>query len=546
LEDWKVGTVKEREAMTVMKEQRVDFDRLWREDPKSVMAYCHEECRDMAQLAHKLVNAHDAVGLKLRSYYGAGSTAGAMLKVMGILEQLVPCPNVMNDALACAFFGGRFENSVIGAIAGPVYNYDISSAYPYQQCFLPCLMHGKWERSTKRKSVEGSTASLVHYRLRRISPEDYSWGPFPFRTKNGSICFPINSGGGWIWKDEYLMGEKLFPHVEYLESWNYHTECDCQPFKNISPYYLERLRIGKEGPGIVLKLGMNSCYGKLAQSVGNAIFNSWAWAGMITSGTRAQILELLGLHKDRANLLMVATDGIYTRERLVTPTPRDTQTAVKVFDEVAKKEVFKPLGGWEEKPVPQGVFVARPGIYFPMSPTKDELKQVRGRGVGKGVVLENWSRIVASWEAHRDSRPTHMTRDVAREYWRTHTAKIANVSRFCGAKTSVHRSGKPGEYKYTRANGGITIDEDGNEHQRPSYGNWIVRPVDMSFDPMPKRRCVNEDGITLRVRNIKQEYSSAPYRKVLDREAKELRKAQQEILEQPDGDLTDYDFQGGT
>jgi hypothetical protein len=34
-----------------------------------------------------------------------------------------------------AFFGGRFENSVIGPIQKEIFSYDISSAYPYQLFF---------------------------------------------------------------------------------------------------------------------------------------------------------------------------------------------------------------------------------------------------------------------------------------------------------------------------------------------------------------------------------------------------------------------------
>jgi len=541
LADWKVGSKEMLDRMTHMKDKRADFDK---EEFKDVLAYCLEECRYMAELARKLVDAHDKVELTLKSFYGAGSSASAMLLKMGIKGKIKRQPKEMTTPVASAFFGGRFENSVIGEIKERVYNYDISSAYPYQLCFLPCLLHGTWEHTTKRSEIESARAALVRYNL-RSNPRINDWAPFPFRTADGSICFPTVSGGGWVWRDEYLAGERHWPNnVGFEEAWIYHCDCDCQPFKDIPMYYNERCRIGKEGPGIVLKLGCNSCYGKLAQSVGKGMFNSWIWAGMITSGCRAQLLDLIGLHEDRSNLLMVATDGIYTRERFATKAYDKkfpllgTERRIADPRETGTGDTGKPLGGWEEKVVDKGVFVARPGIYFPLNPTKEELKDVRGRGVGKGVVLENWQRIIESWQTNGLSKP----------------ASVANVSRFCGAKSSIHRSGKPGAYKYTRADGncehgfrnarGCDVCE---EHDIPSYGQWITRSVKLGFHPMPKREGINEDGLTLKLRELGNDVMSLPYLKAIkSQDAKAMEHTALELSEQPDADLADYELDGNT
>jgi hypothetical protein len=515
LKDWKVGSEEMLERMTLMKDKRAEFDK---ESPEAVEAYCYEECQYMAELARKLVDAHTKAGLELTNFYGAGSSASAMLKLMGVKDKIQPAPPEMKEAVACGFFGGRFENSVIGEIPEEIFSYDISSAYPYQLCFLPCLVHGTWTHTRRREDIEGRDikAAIIKYSL-GSDIRTKTWGPFPFRMSNGSICYPIESGGGWVWRDEYLQGEKLFGHVQFEEAWIYHCECDCQPFEKIPGYYLERLRIGKEGPGIVLKLGCNSCYGKLAQSVGRGMFQSWIWAGIITSGCRAQFLELLGQHEDRSDVLMVATDGIKTRKQLVTPIPRDTGT----FDAMGKDGIRKPLGGWEEEIDENGVFFARPGVYFPLNPTAKQIKKIKGRGVGKGVVLENWQNIVRSWKVHGVSKPV----------------KVTNVSRFCGAKSSISRAGggdRP--YVYHRANGDTTKGE-------PSYGQWITRPVEMSFNPLPKRSIVNPDGQTLALRRMRFDMYSAPYKKALGNdEALELRWLTQELLEQPDIDFSEYEL----
>jgi hypothetical protein len=502
IKDWKVGEEKLYHRISTMKDKRSEFDK---ESQDDIRAYCLEECRCIAELARKLVDAHTNAGLKLKTFYGAGSSGAAMLNKMGIREKIRPAPEEMKDAIASAFFGGRFENGVIGAIRDPIWSYDISSAYPYQITFLPCLIHGRWEHTKSAKLAREKRTTLIRYSLTpnaKISKG--SWGPFPFRTRDGSISFPASSGGGWIWKNEYLAGKRLFPNVRFEEAWIYDCDCDCQPFDKIPEYYVFRIRIGKDGPGIVVKLAVNSCYGKLAQSIGNAMFNNWIWAGLITSGTRAQTLDVAALHKDLRNMLMIATDGVKSLERLIMPLPVDTQTA----------ETGKPLGGWEEKYEPKGVFLARPGIYFPLEPTIEEIKDVRGRGVGKGVILENWQRIIAAWE-----------KDGVKG-----TATVANVSRFCGAKTSISRSAKG----YNRA----ALNTEG----RPAYGQWISRKVEMSFNPMPKRECVNRDGQSLRLRRFPKDLISVPYGRALkSREAIELEMAVQEAIEQPDCDLTEYE-----
>lgn len=506
--DWKVADEERLESMREMKDQRSNFDKLNRAD---ILRYCFEECAYMATLARKLTKAHEAAGLHLRSYHGAGSTASCVLKGMGIDKEKRIGPKEMDRAVASAFFGGRFENRVIGIIKGPLFSRDISSAYPYQTTFLPCLECGKWTLTRKRADLEGCTTALVHYRLGK-APKGIVWGPLPFRSPDGSICFPAESGGGWVWLPEFLAAERAFPHVHFVEAWVYRTECDHRPFETIPRLYLERLKLGKEGAGIVIKLGVNAVYGKLAQSRGiNPPFQSWIWAGMITAGTRGQILDMMAAHKDRANLHMVATDGIYTSEDFPAPPPRDTGTFTP--------EHKKPLGGWETKRVDGDMFAARPGIYYPMNPTREEVNQIRARGLGRTVVLEHWKAVVEAWQSGQQ------------------TVHIGNITRFQGAKSSIGRSAdpkNPGKWLYTRFIDDVT--------GIPRYGQWTQRPVDMTFNPMPKRAGINPDG-SLQIRYLPRDCESHPYdRSLLSTEAAMLKLNLIEILEQPDGaDYVEYE-----
>lgn len=481
LRDWKVGLAV-LERMQVMKDKRGEFDD---ESDEAILRYCLEECQCMAELARKLTDAHEAAGLELTNYYGAGSTASAVLDRMGVAHARELGPEEMQHAVACAFFGGRFENSVLGPVNGPVYSLDISSAYPYQLTQLPCLIHARWELTRKRSGLEGAQQAIVNYRL---SDSKRPWGPFPFRSPDGTITYPASSGGGWVYLPEYLAGESQFPGVQFRSAWVLHKRCDCPCiFGSVPELYRERVRIGKEGPGIVIKLGMNSVYGKLAQSVGSPPYQSWLWAGMVTSGCRAQILQLMAQHTDPANLLMIATDGVYTRENVEPPKPVDTSTS----------DMSKPLGGWEKKVLEKGVFCARPGVYFPLAPTKEELKEVKARGVGKSLLLDQWSKVVEAYE-----------RGPQADGW---YARLDNVTRFVGAVTGTH----------LRA---------GEAVRSPDYGQWVEREVKLSLDPAPKRR-LGKDGSLELLHFPKQ--TSAPYENALSEEALELKLAGVEELEQP-------------
>lgn len=533
LEDWKLPDHVEPterkqilDRMREMKDKRSQFDRLTFEEIRS---YCLEECRYMATLARRLTDAHIKAGIPLKNYFGAGSSAEAMLLVMNAKEHVRrgreenPVPPEVEHATWCAFFGGRFENSRIGSVPGPVYGKDISSAYPYQLTSLPCLIHGKWRHTKNRKDIEKTRTALIRYVLEEPTIRR-NWAPFPFRIKKtGSIAFPEMSGGGWIWQDEYLAGERLFSNVRFIEAYIYETHCDCRPFKDIPKYYAYRVRIGKEGPGIVVKLGINSCYGKTAQTIGGepGTFHSWIWAGLITSGCRAQVLVAMAAHKDLDNLLMVATDGIATLEKVTLPQPRDTGTEwlpcpepdpkdLTESPELFKKQgkqyyVNKPLGGWEEKVLPRGLFLARPGIYFPLNPTEKDVKRIRARGLGRAAVYEHWKIIV---EGYENGEPK---------------VQIPDLNIFRGMKTGITRSGKPGAYTYKRAE---------------EYGRWTTRPVVMTFNPLPKREGIDETG-RLGLRRFEEE--SAPYDKaILSPEAITLLEQTIEESEQPDGgDLTD-------
>lgn len=518
LTDWDVGTPEERAEILKMKEQRGEDD--WMRDPKSVAAarvYCMNECRFLAQLVRKLVEASESAGLELTQFYGAGSLADAMMKTISIKEQIVKEPREMQEPIMSAFFGGRFENSVVGEVPGPLYNSDIASAYPYQTAFLPCLRHSKWTRSKDRKRIDTAAAALIRYRL-GPAPKDLSWGPLPFRESDGTIVYPSECGGGWVWREEYYAAEAAFPHVEFVEAYILRTECDCRPFARVPTWYRLRLQIGKEGAGLIYKNGPNSIYGKLAQSIGaSPPYQCWTWAGLITSGTRAQLLGLMARHRSMADVLSVATDGIISRERVELPVPKDTGTfdceksakeisktlhvPCKTCGEVGCRLAHKALGSWERKVTDAGVFFARPGIYFDLEGVSDAT--VRARGLGRRTLLEYVGELRKAW---RDGKQG---------------LRVAGDKhpRFQGMRSCVRR----------RPSDGLYLKSD-------AYGEWRPMPVDMSFDPAPKRDEMVPCGpfSTLTLRKLPRELVSDPYAGKVSPERAMYLEAARIAAEQPD------------
>lgn len=496
LKDWKVAEEHHLTRMSMMKDSRANLDQKSRAD---VLAYCEEEVQYLAKLVRKLITAHDDAGLKLTQFNGAGSSASALLSKIKINDYKGEPPEEMNHAVACAFFGGRFENSFCGRYTGPVYNRDISSAYPYQICFLPCLRCGKWERVTGRKMsarVRSADLSLINWRSRCFNKEA-SWGPLPVRTQEGTILFPLSApNGGWTWRDEYYAAKAMNPNMEMTEAWVYSRACSHEPFATIPHYYRERMRIGKDGAGIVFKLAMNACAGKLMQSNGlNPPYQSWVWGGNVTSGTRAQLLNAINAADDDSDVLMVATDGIFSKKHIDLPEPRETGT----------RDTGKPLGGWEEKVLEKGVFCVRPGIYFPNDPTEDQIKEVKARGVGKKVLYDHHAKISQAYD------------DFEVE------VQIAKVERFNGAKASTTRTGSKGSYIYW-------------ESER--YGEWVAQPVNVSFAPEPKRVGTRQDG-SLAPLDV-YPVDSMPYDPaIVDEETRLMKKLRDEMMDQPDIDMAE-------
>ena len=281
-----------------------------------------------------------------RTWNGAGKIASALLKRHGALtakrlEEITP-PAVLDLAHA-AYYGGRFETTVVGRLDA-TWEHDIGSAYPAEMVKLPCLEHGRW--------IEASGDELKHLDALFVARVRY-WHPprqflcgLPHRSKKSRLSWP-REGNGVYWSPEIRSAERLGAKIAFKGGWRFEPGCDCRPYAFIDDLYELRRVIGKSVRGVPIKLGLNSLYGKKAQRIGKPTYANPIEAGLITAGMRAKINDAIVAAKDQRRVRMIATDAVYTKD-----------------GPIEGLDMGAGLGQWEVKAFPS-LFIVRPGLYWP-------------------------------------------------------------------------------------------------------------------------------------------------------------------------------------
>lgn len=372
LQEWKIGDVATVAQIAGMKESRGVFKA---DERSEITGYCIRECELLVELMIEVARTLIDVDLYLARWDGAGAVAGAMLGKHGIRRYTrMADESAMQDILLRAYFGGRVETFGVGVVTDECYAFDINSAYPAQTQHLPNCV-GTWERATAYH--ENTAPPYGVYRVRWKGTGDQQIGPFPYRIASGDVYWP-RSGEGWYHAVEVKAAIECCPgyEIEVKEGFVFTPVDDARPFAYIPSVYEERLAYKSAGDprNIILKLGLNATYGKLAQTVGAfgraPAYQSFMYAGMITAGTRAAMLRAMST-VDPINLVVAATDGIFTREPLNVPQS-------------------KALGMWDSKTIEAGLLVAQTGVM--VSP---ERRHVRTRGFSKGGI--DYAAFYEAW-----------------------------------------------------------------------------------------------------------------------------------------------------
>ena len=370
LDKWEIGDDEQREMIRAGKSQRADFTGVTDE----IRAYNALEVWLLEQLMSEFRTVCIDTGYIPKKWQGPGYLAAAMLAYHGVPKRK-DIPIMMNDDFRRlandAYYGGRFETTACGPIVGPVYQYDINSAYPSILRGLPCLTHGAWRRIRDIPDNGELWFGQVYF----YHPAPALLYNLPVRDKVGNIHYP-REGNGVYWSTELEAAQRAGTDIRLSTGWVYESNCECRWFDFIDAYYEKRLSLGKSTKGYVLKLAGNSIYGKVAQSIGYAPYANPIWAGLITAGCRAKIIDAYNPCKDHT--YMIATDGIFVGEK---------QNLL----------LSNRLGEWEETEHEDGIFIVQPGIYYVSG------GDVKTRGVERGRINQKREDFQAAWDRFLES-----------------------------------------------------------------------------------------------------------------------------------------------
>jgi DNA polymerase family B len=323
-------------------------------DSEQVRAYCLDECEQLASLTTKLSNAIDSAGIQLQKYIGAGSIAQTFMTKYRVdyhVTHDAVYGKDIQDAILYGYFGGRSEIFRQGYFRNGAHVYDINSAYPAQTLQLPSLRKASWRRYNGTHDTLSKALDEIRYGLCRVSWDMYEHCPFivpfPKRMPNGNIRYQ-SKGEGWYWISEAKAAIRHFPdNVTIHEILALEAKCSIRPFQFVEQLAALRLQAKQNDlpSNKIYKLGLNSLYGKTAQATrGNRTpqFQSYVWAGMITAGTRAQLLDVIAPNQDK--VIACATDGV-------------------IFASDVDVQCGNGLGEWEHKTYSELLYL-QAGVYF--------------------------------------------------------------------------------------------------------------------------------------------------------------------------------------
>lgn len=386
---WLGPNYKHYELIKRMKLLRGNFEHVKQSD---INEYNAAELDALVRIMDKVRNAIDGLGFMVTRWDGAGAIAAAMLRKHKIKEHKKEFAPDIIEASRTAYAGGRIEICKNGTLNREVYDYDINSAYPHIMASLPCLACGHWV-SGIGFPPDGFTLVRIRFSFARSLP----FYPLFYRTKEMQISFP-REGEGWYWYPEYAAALETPGTLDVLEWRHFAPDCQHKPFHWIPDYYRTRQLWVKNptedwqsGGEKILKLGLNSLYGKTAQQVGGRArqpaYHQLEWAGYITSATRARLYMASAYAAE--SVIGFATDGIFTTVPL----------------DGLELDRFKQIGGWDYKAF-TGLTLAMAGVYWWHD--GDKFKHF-SRGFDKES-METPARISQAWRDGKTSVDIKMHR----------------------------------------------------------------------------------------------------------------------------------------
>ena len=296
-------TDEEKKFIELMKSNRSEFKL---KDKDKIIEYSLLENKIGLKIVDKI---YELIPEELKTYnlYGSSVLANNFLNLKFIKGSFTFSIRIFGEA----YFGGRMECFKIGKFKN-VYKYDINSAYPAVIKDLREPLFYEIKKYNKEKIVDTNIYEVEFEHL-----DKFQIGTLPVRLKNGYLVFPMKGRG-------YYYGVELKQAIKRkvkVKIYNYlDIKLGDKLFSGeIEKYYKLRQELKKKNDkrNLIIKILLNSIYGKFAQSTGRPRFRNLYLAGYITSSVRAKLLEAT-YNKDN-DIIFFATDGILSKCKLDLP-----------------------------------------------------------------------------------------------------------------------------------------------------------------------------------------------------------------------------------
>lgn len=387
-DDWLFGACPD-----IIREGKQKRERFTRWEMDFVREYNRAECETLVHVLEGVrayLGRLPGGGVDLRGWYGAGAIAASWLRRAGVRRlmrryDLRYVGGDFLDAFARAYHGGRVETRLVGTI-GPVWRYDLNSAYAWAACHLGRVTY-RW---APVDSFEGNPrARMSVYRVRWNCAAGTALGPFPVRDEQGRITYPL-AGQGWYWWPEVKAAREIHGNRRVRVEYGYSCVDGWRPVGDrqreiglatvlTTMYQYRHWSQAHHEPGArLLKLSLAAVWGKFAQRKSASddgdepgFFYCQPWAGWITSCVRAAILKAVQGNEDA--VVSIATDGVVTTREL---------PGLKISDD---------LGAWRVEQYRSGTFLL-PGL-FRLEGFDGQAEVERTRGFERADV--QWDRLLA-------------------------------------------------------------------------------------------------------------------------------------------------------
>jgi len=380
LETWRIPlTEKQHTILRAGKGLRGGF--LWK-DIETITEYNHLECDLLVELMNKVQETLREQGLYLTRWDGAGAIAACLMKKNNVKKYVVQgFPKPIEEAQMRAYFGGRSQCIQFGHFKQPIYHYDINSAYPSSYPDLPDL-HGVWREAYSYLPEE----KYVLYELEWKLPDNELITPFPYRDKDGSIRYTHQGRGVYHSMLVDVAMRRWQKYIKIAKAYVFTPDTQDKPFGFVVAGMEERLRRKRMGDlsNITLKLGYNSIYGKMVQSIGFRDqvppYQNYYWGGRVTAWSQARLLEA-SLEKP-ASIVFFGTDAIFSTEPL-------------------SVSIGTTLGTWEDCGIIDEFELYQPGLYRMRWKNADGSWQegVRTRGFHNEEI--DFDALASLWKTNR-------------------------------------------------------------------------------------------------------------------------------------------------